>query len=335
MKGIIRRMRRGIAAVFLVAVFSTGGVIHGAKLASAIEMKDASKFCTAAEGTISYSSETGYICKGMNKTVGGHICNENGGTYNGNAGSCVWKKDAEVSNNKYNTGNLIDICKNQLHGTYVVLDKYCKISGTDVAAACGQSGGVYQSISSSDRRCSWKNAFQREQERINNNSGGSSSGNTDETGTSGGSSSGNTSGGTSSSGGSSSSGSGAQSTAGSGTDATDETPPEAVETNNGSKCGDNQVEVSILGGDSNCFDIQDSGNDIFDMLGIILDVLTYGVGAAGVIGIVISAIQYMTAAGNEAQMTKAKNRIIEVVIGLVAYGLMYTFLQWLVPGGMF
>ncbi|MBQ6130628.1 hypothetical protein IJI72_03020 [Candidatus Saccharibacteria bacterium] len=112
-------------------------------------------------------------------------------------------------------------------------------------------------------------------------------------------------------------------------------PATTVETSNGSKCGDNQVETSILGGDSGCYDVQGDGKDIFEMLGIVLDVLTYGVGAAGVIGIVIAAIQYATAAGNESQMTKAKTRIIEVVIGLIAYGLMYTFLQWLVPGGMF
>lgn len=75
------------------------------------------------------------------------------------------------------------------------------------------------------------------------------------------------------------------------------------------------------------------GDGIYEILGIVLNVLTYGVGAAGVLGIVICGVQYMTAAGNEAQMTKAKNRIIEVVIGLVGYGVLWAFLQWVIPGG--
>jgi len=168
MREALKRAGRGVAAILLIGAFSVGGVVRGGKSALAITMPEVSKLCTAAEGTITYRSGTGYTCKGMKATVGGLICNENGGTYNGNARSCVWKTDAEVSGNQYNTGSLIDICKNQLHGTYEVSGKYCKISGTDVAAACGQSGGVYQSISSADKRCSWKTAYQREQERINN-----------------------------------------------------------------------------------------------------------------------------------------------------------------------
>ena len=63
--------------------------------------------------------------------------------------------------------------------------------------------------------------------------------------------------------------------------------------------------------------------------------MVYAIGALGAVGIVIAGIQYLTAGGNEAQVTKAKNRLIQVVIGLIAYGLMATVLNFLIPGGVF
>lgn len=74
---------------------------------------------------------------------------------------------------------------------------------------------------------------------------------------------------------------------------------------------------------------------IMGVLAIVLKVMIFLAGAAGVIGIIISGIQYATASGDPAQVTKAKRRIIEIVIGLVAMGLMYAFLSWLIPGFSF
>ncbi|MBR3256874.1 hypothetical protein IKG02_01115 [Candidatus Saccharibacteria bacterium] len=92
------------------------------------------------------------------------------------------------------------------------------------------------------------------------------------------------------------------------------------------------VETSLI----NCDVAEDDkeGGGIFYILSIVLNILTFGVGAAGVLGIVISGVQYMSASGNEVQMTKAKNRIVQVVIGLVAYGLFWAVLEWLIPGGI-
>ena len=83
------------------------------------------------------------------------------------------------------------------------------------------------------------------------------------------------------------------------------------------------VKTTLFGG---CYT-----GGITGVLAIALDMLTYGLAAAGVIGIVISGIQYMTASGDPAQMTKAKRRLIEVIIGLVAYGLVYVFLKFWIP----
>lgn len=77
------------------------------------------------------------------------------------------------------------------------------------------------------------------------------------------------------------------------------------------------------------------GSGIFCVLNIVLEVLTYGVGIAGTLGIIISGVQYLTARDNEAQMTKAKSRIINIVIGIAVYAVMWGFLQWILPGGVF
>ena len=93
------------------------------------------------------------------------------------------------------------------------------------------------------------------------------------------------------------------------------------------KCGG--AETSLI----ECGETAENGIDSLLLLAV--RVLVILIGVLGVIGVVISGIQYLTAGGNEAQVTKAKNRLLNVVIGLIAYGLMSMFLNWLVPGGIF
>ncbi len=90
------------------------------------------------------------------------------------------------------------------------------------------------------------------------------------------------------------------------------------------------IETNIFG------DICDiNGTAMFYFINVVLQVLTYGVGVGGVVGIVISGIQYLTARDNEAQAAKARRRILEVVIGLVVYAVMYVVLKFLlIPGGI-
>lgn len=83
----------------------------------------------------------------------------------------------------------------------------------------------------------------------------------------------------------------------------------------------------------NCEDYDDEeGGGVICIAKIALNIMTYGVGILGVVGIVISGIQYITSQGDPGKMAKAKNRIIEVVIGLVLYAVMYAALYFLVPG---
>lgn len=76
----------------------------------------------------------------------------------------------------------------------------------------------------------------------------------------------------------------------------------------------------------------ENGEGIKCILNLVVNVLTYGIGVLGVAGIVFSGIQYTSSQGDPAKMAKAKNRIIQIIIGLVIYAVMYAALAFLVPG---
>lgn len=73
---------------------------------------------------------------------------------------------------------------------------------------------------------------------------------------------------------------------------------------------------------------------IKELLFLILKILVYGLGAAATVGVVVAGIQYMTARDNESQVAAAKTRLLNIVIGLVAWAVMWTVMNWLIPGGM-
>jgi hypothetical protein len=51
--------------------------------------------------------------------------------------------------------------------------------------------------------------------------------------------------------------------------------------------------------------------------------------------LVFAGIEYITAADNPERVKKAKQKIINVIMGIVAFFFLYAFLQWLIPGGAF
>lgn len=79
----------------------------------------------------------------------------------------------------------------------------------------------------------------------------------------------------------------------------------------------------------------EEGEGVFGVLAIALDIMTFGVGAAAVIGVIITGYQYMTARDNAAQVAKAKNRLLQIIIGLVIWVLFWGILKFLLPGGLF
>lgn len=76
-------------------------------------------------------------------------------------------------------------------------------------------------------------------------------------------------------------------------------------------------------------------NGIWQLLLLLINILTAGVGVLAVGGIVYGAILYTTAEDKADQVKKATDIITNVIIGLVLFALMWAGLNYLVPGGVF
>lgn len=78
-----------------------------------------------------------------------------------------------------------------------------------------------------------------------------------------------------------------------------------------------------------------SGKEIFMILSLAINVMSVGVAVLAAVGIAVFGIQWLTSKGDPAKLTKAKSRLFNVVTGLVVYVLLYTVLEFLIPGGVF
>ena len=79
--------------------------------------------------------------------------------------------------------------------------------------------------------------------------------------------------------------------------------------------------------------VQNSG--IWSLLLTAINILTAGVGIAAIGGIIYGAILYTSAGGSPEQVKNAMAIITNVVIGVVAYAMMFAGLNFLIPGGIF
>ena len=97
----------------------------------------------------------------------------------------------------------------------------------------------------------------------------------------------------------------------------------------------NQTSVSAAscgGVETSIIECGDKESGIGAILKTVINVMSIGIGILAVIGITVVGIQYLTAGANEEQVRKSKRRLIEIVIGIIAYVLLYALLQWLIPG---
>lgn len=76
-------------------------------------------------------------------------------------------------------------------------------------------------------------------------------------------------------------------------------------------------------------------NPIFKRLNEIINILAGAVGIVVTGAIIVGGIQYIMAGGNATAITAARQRITNALIALAAFIFMYSFLQWLIPGGVF
>lgn len=97
------------------------------------------------------------------------------------------------------------------------------------------------------------------------------------------------------------------------------------------QCGD--VETSVISCPDETRGIE--GGNIWFILEMIIGILTALAGVAALAGIVYGAVLYTSAGGNAEQTKKAMGIITNVVIGVIAFALMFAFLNFLIPGGVF
>ncbi len=78
-----------------------------------------------------------------------------------------------------------------------------------------------------------------------------------------------------------------------------------------------------------------TGSCIYKYVNLFLNFLSTGVGVVILIMMIVGGIQYATSSGDPNAIGAAKGRIMNALIALIAFILMYSVLQWLVPGGIF
>ena len=80
-------------------------------------------------------------------------------------------------------------------------------------------------------------------------------------------------------------------------------------------------------------EVEQSG--IWKLLLFTIRIMTFGVGLVAVAMIGYAAFLYTTAQDSSTQTKQAIDMIRNVVIGIAGYALMWAFLQFLIPGGIF
>ena len=81
-----------------------------------------------------------------------------------------------------------------------------------------------------------------------------------------------------------------------------------------------------------CESAENNGEQtIKDLIKFIISVISIGIGVLATIGIIICAYMIMTAKNNDAQVAKAKTRLLEIVIGVVVWAVGAGVILLLVP----
>ncbi len=76
-------------------------------------------------------------------------------------------------------------------------------------------------------------------------------------------------------------------------------------------------------------------NPIIKWIEFFINVLSVTILAGGSVMIAWAGIQYMSARDNAQAVQAAKQKIWNVIFGLIAYFFLYAFVQWIIPGGVF
>lgn len=91
--------------------------------------------------------------------------------------------------------------------------------------------------------------------------------------------------------------------------------------------------ASCSGVDTALLDCEEGGTGgIRHILLLILDIMTVGVGVLAVFGIAWMGTIYLTAGDDASRVTKAKHRLLEIIVGVACYAAIYGLVGWFLPG---
>ncbi len=93
--------------------------------------------------------------------------------------------------------------------------------------------------------------------------------------------------------------------------------------------GCNGTSTAIIG--DGCVEDDGNGGGVTYILNLVVDIMTMGVGILGTLGIVVVGVQYLTAGGDEGKTRKAKQRILEIVIGMALFVALAAIIRFLNP----
>lgn len=99
--------------------------------------------------------------------------------------------------------------------------------------------------------------------------------------------------------------------------------------------GSNAVACSDSAAAPNSECDRDGCNWIAKYINPAVQLLSLIVGLLAVASIIFAGIQYAAAGGDPQKVAAAKNRIVKTLIAFLMYAFLYTFLQFIVPGGVF
>jgi hypothetical protein len=102
---------------------------------------------------------------------------------------------------------------------------------------------------------------------------------------------------------------------------------------NGVECKSACAETSLSGTAQNGVRLtcDYKGVRIKEKLKLIIDIISVIIAALGVAAITYVGIMYLTAGPDVGKAVKARVRLIEIIIGLAVYALLYTILSFLIP----
>lgn len=101
------------------------------------------------------------------------------------------------------------------------------------------------------------------------------------------------------------------------------------------KCGSNEV---LLDNGKSCCPKSAGKNPTSCLyakyINPLVNLLSAAVGIIVVVAIIVGAIQFSSAAGDPQKAANGKKHIQNALLGLLAYLLLYAFLQFIIPGGL-